>query len=436
MQNVRGQQALAYVRTRHAPRQRLGPVPHRPAAGVPRLDGLARSKDKGLLLRPDQALQLPGSRHQLADHRPGRPARTWPGWPGTSAAWPPATSTFVTVPNEPYTLDPNRVQWKPSAADALWRSLRFDQPLPGKEPKPDPAASASARPSGPPLVTPPENVRVAGAQRLRRRRARPAGSPRSSPRPASRWSAWATRRPQRLHDDRGAATTRRTTSRGARSGRPSPAPTVTEDLSLGTTLLVIVGCRLAHRLRRRGHRLDQPPPRPRRRIEARSAARRHLLLARASRRLVAPPLAARVRPCRDDTSGAADALRPADKVEPLRRRGSRRHPRRGVACRRRLRALRRAERLIAALLETGTNDLEIVWNNCGVDDWGLGMLLDRQADPADDSSYVGENKEFERQYLAGELEVELTPQGTLAERLRAGGAGIPAFYTPTGVGTR
>ncbi len=92
--------------------------------------------------------------------------------------------------------------------------------------------------------------------------------------------------------------------------------------------------------------------------------------------------------------------------------------------------------LIAALLEQGTTDLDVVSNNCGVDDWGLGLLLARRRIRRMTSSYVGENKEFERQFLSGELEVELTPQGTLAERLRAGGAGIPAFYTPAGVGTQ
>ena len=92
--------------------------------------------------------------------------------------------------------------------------------------------------------------------------------------------------------------------------------------------------------------------------------------------------------------------------------------------------------LIAALLESGVGDLEAVSNNCGVDDWGLGLLLREKRIRRMVASYVGENKEFERQYLHGELEVELTPQGTLAERLRAGGAGIPAFYTATGVGTQ
>ncbi|WNI14267.1 CoA transferase subunit A [Actinacidiphila sp. ITFR-21] len=91
--------------------------------------------------------------------------------------------------------------------------------------------------------------------------------------------------------------------------------------------------------------------------------------------------------------------------------------------------------LITALHRSGVGDLKIVSNNCGVDDWGLGVLLAERRITRMTSSYVGENKEFARQYLAGELEVELTPQGTLAERLRAGGAGIPAFYTPTGIGT-
>ena len=91
--------------------------------------------------------------------------------------------------------------------------------------------------------------------------------------------------------------------------------------------------------------------------------------------------------------------------------------------------------LIAALLESQPRGLEVVSNNCGVDDWGLGILLRAGIIARMTSSYVGENKEFERQYLNGELEVELVPQGTLAERLRAGGAGIPAFFTPAGVGT-
>lgn len=92
--------------------------------------------------------------------------------------------------------------------------------------------------------------------------------------------------------------------------------------------------------------------------------------------------------------------------------------------------------LIAALLVGEVTDLETVSNNCGVDDWGLGLLLSAGRIRRTTGSYVGENKEFARQFLAGELEVELVPQGTLAERLRAGGAGIPAFYTPAGVGTQ
>ncbi|MGK3952598.1 CoA transferase subunit A [Microbacterium sp. I2] len=92
--------------------------------------------------------------------------------------------------------------------------------------------------------------------------------------------------------------------------------------------------------------------------------------------------------------------------------------------------------LIEALLAQGTTDLSIVSNNCGVDDWGLGILLNAKRIRKMTSSYVGENKEFERQFLSGELELELTPQGTLAEKLRAGGSGIAAFFTQTGVGTQ
>lgn len=93
------------------------------------------------------------------------------------------------------------------------------------------------------------------------------------------------------------------------------------------------------------------------------------------------------------------------------------------------------EALIVALQKTGAKQLTCISNNAGVDDFGLGILLETKQIKKMISSYVGENKEFERQYLNGELEVELTPQGTLAEKLRAGGAGIPAFFTPTGVGT-
>ncbi|KGX91075.1 succinyl-CoA:3-ketoacid-CoA transferase [Pontibacillus halophilus JSM 076056 = DSM 19796] len=93
------------------------------------------------------------------------------------------------------------------------------------------------------------------------------------------------------------------------------------------------------------------------------------------------------------------------------------------------------ENLIVALAKSGVKDLTVVSNNCGVDDWGLGLLLLNKQIKKMIGSYVGENKEFERQLLNGELEVDIIPQGTLAERVRAGGAGIPAFYTPAGVGT-
>ncbi|MBD3163430.1 MAG: 3-oxoacid CoA-transferase subunit A [Candidatus Eisenbacteria bacterium] len=93
------------------------------------------------------------------------------------------------------------------------------------------------------------------------------------------------------------------------------------------------------------------------------------------------------------------------------------------------------ENLIAALLRRGTKDLTVISNNAGVDDFGIGLLLQTRQVRKMISTYVGENKTFERQYLDGDLELELVPQGTFAERIRAGGAGIPAFYTPTGVGT-
>src|SRR5258705_4046078 len=93
------------------------------------------------------------------------------------------------------------------------------------------------------------------------------------------------------------------------------------------------------------------------------------------------------------------------------------------------------EALIAALRDSGVKNLSVISNNAGVDGFGLGQLLETRQIKKMISSYVGENKEFERQYLAGELELEFTPQGTLAEKLRAGGAGIPAFFTRTGVGT-
>lgn len=93
------------------------------------------------------------------------------------------------------------------------------------------------------------------------------------------------------------------------------------------------------------------------------------------------------------------------------------------------------ENLTQALSETGVKNLTVISNNCGIDDWGLGILLKRKQIKKMISSYVGENKEFERQFLSREIEVEIIPQGTLAEKIRAGGAGIPAFYTPAGVGT-
>jgi 3-oxoacid CoA-transferase subunit A len=93
------------------------------------------------------------------------------------------------------------------------------------------------------------------------------------------------------------------------------------------------------------------------------------------------------------------------------------------------------ENLIGAIRDSGVKDLTVISNNCGVDDFGLGLMLQTRQIKKMVSSYVGENAEFERQYLSGELELEFNPQGTLAERIRAGGAGIPAFYTKTGYGT-
>ncbi|MBN8690068.1 MAG: CoA transferase subunit A [Armatimonadetes bacterium] len=93
------------------------------------------------------------------------------------------------------------------------------------------------------------------------------------------------------------------------------------------------------------------------------------------------------------------------------------------------------EHLILAIRDSGVKDITVISNNCGVDDFGLGLLLQTKQIKKMLSSYVGENAEFERQYLSGELELEFNPQGTLAERIRAGGAGIPAFYTKTGYGT-
>ncbi len=94
-----------------------------------------------------------------------------------------------------------------------------------------------------------------------------------------------------------------------------------------------------------------------------------------------------------------------------------------------------AENLITAIRDSGVKDLTVISNNCGVDDFGLGLMLQTRQIKKMLSSYVGENAEFERQFLSGELELEFNPQGTLAERIRAGGAGIPAFYTKTGYGT-
>lgn len=93
------------------------------------------------------------------------------------------------------------------------------------------------------------------------------------------------------------------------------------------------------------------------------------------------------------------------------------------------------EHLILALRDSGVRDITVISNNCGVDDFGMGLLLQTRQIKKMVSSYVGENAEFERQYLSGELELEFNPQGTLAERIRAGGAGIPAFFTKTGYGT-
>src|SRR5207247_7019007 len=93
------------------------------------------------------------------------------------------------------------------------------------------------------------------------------------------------------------------------------------------------------------------------------------------------------------------------------------------------------ENLILALRDSGVKGITVISNNCGVDDFGMGLLLQTRQIEKMVSSYVGENAEFERQFLSGELELEFNPQGTLAERIRAGGAGIPAFFTKTGVGT-
>ena len=158
VQKVRGQQALAYVRTRHG----LGN-----GSDLSRIDRqqaflssmVSRIKDKGLLLRPDKLYNFLAAATNSLTTDLGS-LRDMAGLAQDTRGIKTRDIEFVTVPNEPYTLDINRVQWKEPAAAALWRSIRFDQPLPGSEPKPTPAASASATPSGPPLVTPPENVRV------------------------------------------------------------------------------------------------------------------------------------------------------------------------------------------------------------------------------------------------------------------------------------
>ena len=137
-------------------------------------------------------------------------------------------------------------------------------------------------------------------------------------------------------------------------------------------------------------------------------------------------VASSARLCRDPT--AWSTRRDGGAREQVRRLAGRcggRHRQRGQHGRGRLRALR----------DPDVEDLRVLSNNCGVDDWGLGILLSNKRISRITSSYVGENKEFERQFLSGELEVELIPQGTLAERMRAGGCGVPAFYTPAGVGT-
>ncbi len=131
-----------------------------------------------------------------------------------------------------------------------------------------------------------------------------------------------------------------------------------------------------------------------------------------------------------------DALRPADKVSPSAAAAVADVPDGATLAVGGFGLCGVPQQLITALHDAGTTDLKVVSNNCGVDDWGLGILLRDHRISRMTSSYVGENKEFARQFLSGELEVELTPQGTLAERLRAGGAGIPAFFTATGVGTQ
>jgi len=134
--------------------------------------------------------------------------------------------------------------------------------------------------------------------------------------------------------------------------------------------------------------------------------------------------------------GVPEALRPADKVSPSAAAAVADIPDGATLAVGGFGLCGVPQQLIEALHAAGTTDLRVVSNNCGVDEWGLGVLLADHRIARMTSSYVGENKEFARQFLSGELEVELTPQGTLAERLRAGGAGIPAFFTATGVGTQ
>jgi LCP family protein required for cell wall assembly len=237
LQKVRGQQALAYVRTRHA----LGN-----GSDLSRIDRqqaflssmVSRVKDKGLLLRPDKLYNfLAAATNSLTTDLGG--LRDMAGLARETRGIATRDIEFVTVPNEPYTLDPNRVQWKQPSADALWRSIRFDQPLPGRQPTPTPAASASATPSGPPLVTPPENVRVqvlngsgvAGEASRVAKELTAAGFQVVGVGNAARSDYTTTEvRYDPAYDESGRTL-------GASVGGSE----VVEDLSLGTTLLVIVG---------------------------------------------------------------------------------------------------------------------------------------------------------------------------------------------------
>ena len=317
------------------------------------------------------------------------------------------------------------MQLKPQAAK-VWNALRLDQPLPGKEPKP----TATATPSGPPLVTPPENIRVqvlngsgvTGAAKKLADQLRAAGFVVVRVGDADR-SDYSTTTV--LHDPA-------YDESGRTLGASITGSTVTEDISLGSTLTVVVGADSpdvvsvdvtgSHQLpvsRPRRCRSARPP-----RTSAPDEGRRAAFV--------------RVPDVSIDPSAAepAAALRPADKVYES--------AAAAVADIRDGASLAVGgfglcgvpTQLIAALHDAGTADLHVVSNNCGVDEWGLGVLLADHRIARVVASYVGENKEFARQFLSGELEVELTPQGTLAERLRAGGAGIPAFYTVTGVGTQ